>query len=191
MASRRSAIALSPRSRPTLARFRRPISRRGRASGSPSSRRSRIRAPPCAVPTSSESPFSLPDRCISSRISRSARRDETALPHAREDHRPHLRAPRARRDRRSGVRRRVYPRQATSLRTKPMLIAESFFDSNTFALARNLTGFFVLVFWLATAFWVFKDARRRIDDPWIVGMAGVLGRLPPLPRAVAFLFPPP
>ena len=30
---------------------------------------------------------------------------------------------------------------------------------------RNLTVFFVVVFWLATAFWVYKDARRRIDDP--------------------------
>ena len=52
-----------------------------------------------------------------------------------------------------------------------MPIAETFFDSSTWTLARNLAGFFVVVFWLATAFWVYKDARRRIDDPWLVAMA--------------------
>ena len=46
-----------------------------------------------------------------------------------------------------------------------MPLSDTFFDSNTWALTRNLTGFFVVVFWLATAFWVYKDARRRIDDP--------------------------
>ena len=44
---------------------------------------------------------------------------------------------------------------------------------------RNLTAFFVAVFWLATAYWVYKDARRRIEDPWLVGMATVLGLIPP------------
>jgi hypothetical protein len=38
--------------------------------------------------------------------------------------------------------------------------------------------FLALVFWLALAFWVFKDARRRIDDPWLVGVATVLGLVP-------------
>ena len=69
-----------------------------------------------------------------------------------------------------------------------MIIAESFFDSNTFNLARNLTGFFVVVFWLATAFWVFKDARRRIDDPWLVGMAALLGLVPPFIGPIVYLF---
>jgi hypothetical protein len=42
----------------------------------------------------------------------------------------------------------------------------NFLSSGTWAVIRNLTLFFVAVFWLATAFWVFKDARRRIEDPW-------------------------
>ena len=69
-----------------------------------------------------------------------------------------------------------------------MIIAESFFDSSSFTLARNLTGFFVVVFWLATAFWVFKDARRRIDDPWLVGMAALLGLVPPFIGPIVYLF---
>ena len=55
-------------------------------------------------------------------------------------------------------------------------------------LARNLTGFFVVVFWLATAFWVYKDARRRIDDPWLVGMAALLGLVPPFLGPIVYLF---
>ena len=69
-----------------------------------------------------------------------------------------------------------------------MLIAENFFDSDTFALGRNLAVFFVVVFWLATAFWVLKDARRRIDDPWLVGMAALLGLVPPFVGPIIYLF---
>ena len=69
-----------------------------------------------------------------------------------------------------------------------MIIAESFFDSSGFALARNLSGFFVVVFWLATAFWVYKDARRRIDDPWLVAMAALLGLVPPFVGPIVYLF---
>jgi hypothetical protein len=45
--------------------------------------------------------------------------------------------------------------------------------------ARNVGIFLVVVFWLATAYWVLKDARRRIEDPWLVAMAVVLGLVPP------------
>ena len=69
-----------------------------------------------------------------------------------------------------------------------MIIAESFFDSSSFTLARNLSGFFVVVFWLATAFWVYKDARRRIDDPWLVAMAALLGLVPPFIGPIVYLF---
>ena len=71
--------------------------------------------------------------------------------------------------RRSRVRRRVYPRQAPSLTLTP---CSSPTPSSTPTPGRSPAtwpAFFVVVFWLATAFWVFKDARRRIDDPWLVG----------------------
>ncbi len=69
-----------------------------------------------------------------------------------------------------------------------MLIVNTFLATDLWALARNMTGFFVVVFWLATAFWVYKDASRRIDDPWLVGMAALLGLVPPFAGPVVYLF---
>src|SRR5690349_24649080 len=66
-----------------------------------------------------------------------------------------------------------------------------FFSHSTWIVIRNLTLFFVAVFWLATAFWVFKDARRRIEDPWLVGMAALLGLVPPFIGPIVYLFLPP
>ena len=67
-----------------------------------------------------------------------------------------------------------------------------FFSSGTWLVIRNLAIFFVVVFWLATAYWVFKDARRRIDDPWLVAMATILGLVPPFVGPLIYmLFRPP
>jgi hypothetical protein len=63
-----------------------------------------------------------------------------------------------------------------------------FFDSTTWFLIRNLTLFFVGVFWLATIYWVYKDARRRIDDPWLVAIATLLGIVPPFLGPVIYMF---
>jgi hypothetical protein len=57
---------------------------------------------------------------------------------------------------------------------------------------RNLTFFFIGVFWLSIGFWVYKDARRRIEDPWLVAMATLLGLVPPFVGALIYmLFRPP
>ena len=67
-----------------------------------------------------------------------------------------------------------------------------FFDSGTWFLIRNLSLFLLLVFWAATAYWVYKDARRRVDDPWLVAMATILGIVPPFVGPVVYmLFRPP
>ncbi len=63
-----------------------------------------------------------------------------------------------------------------------------FFDSGAWMVIRNLTVFFVVVFWLASAYWVYKDAQRRIDDPWLVAMATILGLVPPFIGAVIYMF---
>ena len=63
-----------------------------------------------------------------------------------------------------------------------------FFDSDAWMVIRNLTGFFVVVFWLATVYWVYKDARRRIEDPWMVAMATILGAIPPFLGPIIYLF---
>ena len=65
---------------------------------------------------------------------------------------------------------------------------KDFFESGTWMVARNLALFFVAVFWLATAYWVYKDARRRIEDPWLVAMATVLGLMPPFLGPVIYMF---
>jgi double zinc ribbon protein len=67
-----------------------------------------------------------------------------------------------------------------------------FFDSGAWIAIERLAIFFAVVFWLAVAFWVYKDARRRIDDNWLVGTAAVLGLVPPFLGAFIYmLFRPP
>ena len=67
-----------------------------------------------------------------------------------------------------------------------------FFHSQTWHLIRNGTTLVVVVFWLAVAFWVNKDARRRIGDPWLVALATLLGLVPPFLGALVYmLFRPP
>ena len=39
--------------------------------------------------------------------------------------------------------------------------------------------FFGIVFYLATVFWIYKDARRRLEDPWLIGVAVMLGVIVP------------
>ena len=50
---------------------------------------------------------------------------------------------------------------------------------------------FAVLFWLASAYWTYKDAHRRIDDPWLVAMATVLGLVPYVGPLVYMLFRPP
>jgi cbb3-type cytochrome oxidase subunit 3 len=63
-----------------------------------------------------------------------------------------------------------------------------FFDSTAWHLIRNLGLFFVFVFWLATVFWVFKDARRRIADSWLVAMAVLLPIVVPFLGPLIYMF---
>ena len=57
---------------------------------------------------------------------------------------------------------------------------------------RNLLFVFAAIFWIAFAYWVFKDARRRIEDPLLVGIATLLGiALPFVGPFVYMLFRPP
>jgi hypothetical protein len=55
----------------------------------------------------------------------------------------------------------------------------SFLHSTGFLVARNVALLLAVVFWLALAFWVHKDARRRIADPFLVFVATLLGVAPP------------
>jgi hypothetical protein len=65
---------------------------------------------------------------------------------------------------------------------------KDFFDSDVWLVVRNVFFFFLVVFWLASAFWVYKDARRRIEDPWLLAMAVALGIFPPFVGPLLYMF---
>jgi hypothetical protein len=62
-----------------------------------------------------------------------------------------------------------------------------FFHSTGFVIARNVAVSLAVVFWLALGFWVHKDARRRIGDPFLVFLATLLGLAPPYIGPVVYL----
>ena len=66
-----------------------------------------------------------------------------------------------------------------------------FFHSSTWYVIRNLAIFFVLVFWIATIYWVNKDAKRRIEDPLIVWVVTAIGVVPFIGPLIYMLFRPP
>jgi Double zinc ribbon len=66
-----------------------------------------------------------------------------------------------------------------------------FFHSGTWQVIRNLSLLVVAIFWIATAYWVYKDARRRIADPVLVGVSTLIGAVPFLGPLIYMLFRPP
>ncbi len=65
---------------------------------------------------------------------------------------------------------------------------QNFFESDAWLVVRNVGLFFAVAFWVATAYWVFKDARRRIEDPWLIAVAVALGVFPPFIGPLIYLF---
>jgi hypothetical protein len=65
------------------------------------------------------------------------------------------------------------------------------FHSTAFEVTRNLALFLVVVFWLGLAYWVYRDARRRLDDSWLIGTATLVGLVPFIGPLVYLLFRPP
>jgi len=67
-----------------------------------------------------------------------------------------------------------------------------FFGSTTWEVMRGVGIGVAILFWIATAYWVRKDARRRIADRRLVALATLLGAIPPfLGPIVYMLFRPP
>ena len=66
-----------------------------------------------------------------------------------------------------------------------------FFHSSAWYVIRNLAIFFVVVFWVATIYWVYKDARRRIDDRLLVWVVTLIGVIPFIGPVIYMLFRPP
>jgi Double zinc ribbon len=65
------------------------------------------------------------------------------------------------------------------------------FHSAAFDVARNLTLFLFVVFWLGVAYWVRRDAHRRLDDTWLVSTATAVALVPLVGPLVYLLFRPP
>jgi hypothetical protein len=66
-----------------------------------------------------------------------------------------------------------------------------FFHSSAWYVIRNLGILLVIVFWIATIYWVYKDARRRIGDSLLVWVSTLIGVLPFLGPLIYMLFRPP
>jgi hypothetical protein len=63
--------------------------------------------------------------------------------------------------------------------------------STAFEIARTVTFAVLVTLWLGVAFWVYRDARRRIDDAWLVATATLVGLVPVVGFFVYLLFRPP
>jgi len=58
-------------------------------------------------------------------------------------------------------------------------------------LAVNLVVLFLVVLWLALVYWTFADARRRIEDPMLVGCATLASLFPFIGTVVYVIVRPP
>ena len=68
----------------------------------------------------------------------------------------------------------------------------SFLSSNSAHAIINGLGFFGFVLWLSLGFWTYKDAKRRIQDPLLIGIATLVGLVPPFVGPFIYmLFRPP
>ena len=79
------------------------------------------------------------------------------------------------------------PLAATSSNSdNPLGGVSDFFSSSTFHAIVLLVLFFVGVLWLALVFWTYKDAKRRIDDPVLVGVSIVTALVFPFVGALVY-----
>jgi hypothetical protein len=62
------------------------------------------------------------------------------------------------------------------------------YESGLFRAGVRLILLFIVVFWLALALWVYKDARRRMSDPILIGVAVAAGVLFPFVGPLVYLF---
>ena len=63
----------------------------------------------------------------------------------------------------------------TSESSNPFQSVLDFFKSPTWHFITLMFFFFLVVLWIACAYWVFKDARRRIDDKIVLAVAVLTG----------------
>src|SRR5256714_13690360 len=64
-------------------------------------------------------------------------------------------------------------------------------NNDTLNLVVNLLLLFLVVVWLALVWWTYADARRRIDDPMLVGTAAAASLFPYVGTIVYMILRPP
>src|SRR3954449_11091881 len=79
------------------------------------------------------------------------------------------------------------PLAATDTTDNPLGGVSDFFSSSTFHAIVLLVLFFVGVLWLALVFWTYKDAKRRVDDPVLVGVSIVTAFVFPFVGALVYM----
>jgi hypothetical protein len=84
-----------------------------------------------------------------------------------------------------------HPERAGTIRFVTGSGLSDVFHSTAFGVARNLTLFLLVVFWLGLAYWTYRDARRRLDDGWLVATATALALVPIVGPLIYLLFRPP
>jgi RNA polymerase subunit RPABC4/transcription elongation factor Spt4 len=67
----------------------------------------------------------------------------------------------------------VFASSTSSSDSGPFSGVNNFFGSNYWVAFLRILAIFAIAFWLALVVWMFKDARRRIDDDFIVGVCVV------------------
>jgi predicted amidophosphoribosyltransferase len=59
--------------------------------------------------------------------------------------------------------------------------------STAFNFTKDMLVVLVVVFWLGIASWVYRDARRRVDDPWLVALAAIVALGIPFIGALVYM----
>ena len=73
-----------------------------------------------------------------------------------------------------------------------MSVLASFVSSGTTQTVIEFGTVMVVVFWLALGYWTYRDARRRIESQFLVGLATLIGLFPPFVGPFIYmLFRPP
>jgi hypothetical protein len=71
-------------------------------------------------------------------------------------------------------------------------VLASFLSSGTAHFVIEVSVVMVVVFWLALGYWTYRDAHRRIESPFFVGLSTFVGLVPPFVGPFIYmLFRPP
>jgi hypothetical protein len=71
-------------------------------------------------------------------------------------------------------------------------VLASFISSGSSRLILELLIAMAVVFWLALGYWTYRDAQRRIEEPFFIGLSTLVGLFPPFVGPFVYmLFRPP